>query len=255
MGKTVLFLFIALSTICLSKQQTIIESDYKIVYSLGNFVIQVDNVNQKTVYTVQKFGRLMQQIHLNDDFGKNFSRTDTANGFILHGLDRDVEFKVIEDSDDFTLLKVKTLLKGNQEDNHCLELRTGDWNWFGGPQVFYQYWPVEKLRFENYSYVSKQQDNFAVAERYWLNSEGAFIYIADTVPLFLNQNVNGNRLCFLVKNELPYNTRRESIEFVYYLGFGNDAKDAQRKAVNQFLKKPTAVADRRMVQHPIWSTW
>ncbi|XP_055299040.1 myogenesis-regulating glycosidase [Sitodiplosis mosellana] len=254
-SKIVLFLFIVLSTVCLSKQQTIVDSDYKYVYTLGNFAIQVDNTAQNTVYTVQKFGRQIQRVHLNADFEKNLTRTETADGFVLHGLDRDVEFKVIEDSDDFTLVKVSSLLKRNQRDSHCFNLYTGRMNWFGGPQIFYQYWPVEKFRFQDYSYVPKQQDNVGVAERYWLNSEGGFIYVDDKVPLFLDQNVNSNQLCFLVKNELPYNTRRESIDFVYTLGFGNDAKDAQRKAVAKFLEKPTAVADRRMVEHPIWSTW
>lgn len=256
MNKTVLFLFIVLSTVCLSKQYSIVDSDYNtFVYSSGNFVIQVDNIAEKTVYNVHKFGHLIQRVHLNDDFGKNFSRTITADGFVLHGFGKDVEFKVIEDSVDFTLVKVSSVLKKNQQDSHCADLFTGRLNWFGGPQIFYQYWPVEKLQFEDYSYVTKQLDNVGFAERYWLNSRGGFIYVDDRVPLFLNQNVNGNQLCFLVKNELPYNTRRESIEFVYHLGFGKDAKAAQRKAIARFLNKPTAVADRRMVQHPIWSTW
>lgn len=255
MNKAVFLLFTVLSTISLSTQFAIIDSDYSFVFSSDNVIIQVDNIEQKTVYTVQKFGKNIQQVYLDENFGKNFSKTDTPHGFILHGVNQNIEFNVIEDSEDFSLIKVSSLLKKDQKANHCAALATGHINWFGGPQIFYQYWPVEKLTLKDYSYVPKQQDNVGVAERYWLNSLGGFIYVDDKVPLFLNQNVEGNTLCFSVKNELPYNTRRETIDFVYNLGFGRNAKVAQKKAVEKFLKKPTAVADRRMVEHPIWSSW
>lgn len=257
MGQSILLLFVVLcTTVCLSKQYEIIYSDYSFVYvTSSDVVIKVDTIQQKTVYSVEKFGRTIQRVYLGDNFGKNVSKTEITNGFILHGQNQNVEFKIVQDSDDFTLVRISSVLQKNQKDSHCVDLFTGRVNWFGGPQIFYQYWPVEKLRFDDYSYVPKQLDNVGVAERYWLNSEGGFIYVDDTVPLFLDQNVNGNTLCFSVKNELPYNTRRESIDFKYDLGFGKNAKKAQRKAVELFLKKPTGVADRRMVEHPIWSTW
>lgn len=255
MAKPVLFAFVVLTTVCLSKQFTIIDSDYLFVQNSGNFQIRVDNIEQKTVFTLQKFGRIVHRMHLSENFGKNFSTTDIANGFILHGFEEDVKIEIVDDSDEYTLVKVSSVLRPDQKRSHCGELATGHLNWFGGPQIFHQYWPVEKLKLEDYSYVPKQQDNVGVAERYWLNSRGGFIYVDDKVPLFIDQNIYGNTICLKVKNELPYNTRRTSIKFVYHLGVGRDARAAHRKAVERFLKKPTAVADRRMVQHPIWSTW
>lgn len=85
-------------------------------------------------------------------------------------------------------------------------------------------------------------------------TDGGFIYVDDKVPLFIDQNVHGNKICFVAKNELPYNTRRNTTDLVYYLGSGTNAKTAHQEAVKRFLKKPTAVVDRRMVEHPIWST-
>lgn len=256
MEKPALFLLIVLCTVYSTKQHTIINSDYSFEYGGENIVIQVYNIQQKTVYTVQKFGHIIQRVHLGKAFDKNISFTDIDNGFVLHGSEQNVEFKVVEDSDDFTLVKVSNFLKKNQKANHCIDLLTNRGvNWFGGPQIFYQYWPVEKLQFEDFSYVPKQQDNVGVAERYWLNSRGGFIYVNDTTPLFLDQNVNGNTICFKAKSALPYNTRRESINLIYNLGFGKDAKQAHKEAIKHFLNKPTGVPDRRMVQHPIWSTW
>ncbi|XP_031624032.1 myogenesis-regulating glycosidase-like [Contarinia nasturtii] len=249
MRKFVLLFFIVLctTTVCSLKKNSIV------AYSSKDFIITIENIAANTFYTVQKFNRIIQHVRLGDNFVGNISKTDSDDGFILYGLNQNVVFKVVENSDDFTLVNVSSVLQKNQNDSHCVDLLTGV-NWFGGPEQYRQYYPIEKLRLKNLAYVP-QRNYVGVAERYWLNSDGGFIYIDDRVPLFVDQNVNGKTLCFMAKNELPYNTRRELIHFKYNLGFGKDAKQAQRKAVELFLKKPSAVPDVRMVEFPIWSTW
>lgn len=136
-----------------------------------------------------------------------------------------------------------------------MNLDTSRISWYGGPQQKQQYWPVEKLRLENYSYLTKEADNCGVAERYWLNSGGSFIYVDVETPLFVSQNIDGNTLCLIAKKELPYDRYSRDFSFKYYVGVAADARRAHLEAVGAFLKKPTDIPDERMVRHPIWSTW
>lgn len=114
---------------------------------------------------------------------------------------------------------------------------------------------MEKQTFKDYSYLSKELDNCGVAERYWLNSRGSFIYVDNNVPLFVDQNVDGNTLCLVGKKQLPYDTHSNSFVFNYHIGIGRDARHAHLTAVQRILQKPTGQPDRRMVEHPVWSTW
>lgn len=88
----------------------------------------------------------------------------------------------------------------------CFDLNITKLNWFGGPQRYTQVWPLQKMILNGSEpYVIKKSDNFAVAERYWLNSKGAYIFIDDRVPLFVDQNlIHKRRVCFEAKAENPY---------------------------------------------------
>lgn len=219
-------------------------------YQFHNFQLSIESSNDVSSYNVIKFGRNLQRVYLDDQFKRNYSLSESDNGFTLHGDGRRIEFNILQDTADFTLLKVSRVLSATQQSSDCFALMTGEVHWYGGPQVDEQYFPIEKSRFEDFAVVSKlTKHNAVVPERFWLSSKGVFIYIDDKAPLFFNQNVNGNTMCFSVKNELPYNTRRTSIQFDYYLGLAADPKQAQRKAVQYFLKKPTGVPDLRMVIH------
>lgn len=244
-----------LSKIHLSLQHKLFDAADQFVYDSGNVAIKLVQNQESLTYLVEKFGRTIHRVQLKNEFGKSIRKEEIKNGFVLHGSDQDIEFKIAEDTVDFTLLRVTTILPANQTDTHCVDLATGHMHWFGGPESKYQYWPVEKLRLNDYSYVPKEDDAAGVAERYWLNSRGGFIYVDDKVPLFVDQNVNNNKLCLKAVNKLPYNVRATKIELTYHLGTGKDAREAHRKAVEQFLKKPTGLVDRRMVEHPLWSTW
>lgn len=246
--------------LCLLATATVTVTSHEVTMpllkELHQVTIRVDNFNQHTVYSVLRHGEVVQSVRLDDEFGRNMSLIDAPNGFTLRGVGQTIQFELLENRADITLVKVSRMLNSDQCVSDCISLDTGRLHWYGGPQIFHQYWPIEKLSLANYSYVAKQQDNVGVAERYWLNSMGSFVFVDETTPLFINQNVGDrNTLCLTVQNSLPYNVRRASIPFVYYIGVGVDAKQAHKGAVKNFLKKPTGVPDDRMIQHPIWSTW
>lgn len=198
----------------------------------------------------------MQSVRLADNFGQNISVLNLPDGgVILNGNGPRIEVSVVESQPGFTLFRVSRNLTAGTEVIDCLNLDSTRLSWYGGPQQKKQYWPIEKLTFNNYSYLSKEADNCGVAERYWLNSDGSFIYVDEQTPLFLNQNINGNTLCFMAKKELPYDRYARDFTFIYHIGVSSDARRAHLEAVRTFLKKPTGTPDELMVRHPIWSTW
>lgn len=218
--------------------------------------IYVENGARGAILSVRRLNDDKLIIHFEEQFGKNLSVQDIPNGFRIAGNGRTVNVTVIENRVDYILIKASRNASSAEKISDCADLRTGEVSWYGGPQIFNQYWPIEKLTLVNYSYVPKQQDNVGVAERYWLNSKGAFVLVDDRTPLFVNQNANDkNWLCLSAENRLPYNTRRRSISFDYYVGVGVNAKASHLEAVKRLLKKPNALPDTRMIQHPIWSTW
>lgn len=139
----------------------------------------------------------------------------------------------------------------------CIDLDMSNTHWYGGPEDRNQYWPVERMTFSNFSYLTKEANNTGLAERYWFNSNGVFIYVELETPLFIEQNSEGyeNKLCFSARNALPYNTRISKMSFAYHIGVASDAKAAHMYAVQTLLGHPSDHPDERMVQHPIWSTW
>lgn len=108
----------------------------------------------------------------------------------------------------------------------------------------------------NYSYITKEADNCAVAEPYWLNSEGVFYYFDKKVPLFVDQNdLEKNAACFIAQVKPPFSNKRTKNELIYAIGIFQDVRKAHEYAVEWYLKKPTGIPDERMITYPIWSTW
>lgn len=198
----------------------------------------------------------MQSIRLADDYGQNLTvRNRSDGGIVLAGNGPLIEVAVIESRPDFTLFRVSRNLTAVTVATDCVNLETARLSWYGGPQQKQQYWPIEKLTFNDYSYLTKEVDNCGVAERYWLNSAGSFVYVDEQTPLFVSQNVNGNTLCLVAKKQLPYDRYASNFTFVYHIGVANDARQAHAQAIRTFLQKPVGIPDERMVRHPIWSTW
>uniref|UniRef100_A0A1B6HX93 Glycoside hydrolase family 31 N-terminal domain-containing protein n=2 Tax=Homalodisca liturata TaxID=320908 RepID=A0A1B6HX93_9HEMI len=149
--------------------------------------------------------------------------------------------------------KIEWFTSGNLTLSDCFDY--GNDSWYGGPENSKQYWPFNNMTFNMFSYITKQDQNQAVAEPYWLTSSGGYIYVNKTVPLFIDSNnLYPNGLCLISQQTPPYLPRNGS-----YLGYKicmyNNAKQAHMNAVKNDLGKPTGVPDERMVQHPIWSTW
>ncbi|KAI8433917.1 hypothetical protein MSG28_012092, partial [Choristoneura fumiferana] len=132
----------------------------------------------------------------------------------------------------------------------------GSKQWFGGPEQKEQYWPIQNGRLQKYSMISKEDDNAAVSERYWLNSEGVYIYVHPEAPLFVDHhNILDNHICFVAEVTDPYSTRRTHNVLKYDIWLFDNAKVAHQHAVDTYLGKPSGIPEYRMIQYPIWSTW
>lgn len=226
------------------------------IRDLNQTRIRVDYLAESTEYTVLKNDNVLHTAKINHVFGENVRSTNIENGFELAGNGQTIQFKVLTNETEFVLIRVSRNVRSNQIATDCFPLNIGRVAWYGGPSLFRRYWPIEKVTLTHYSMVTKTESASAVAERYWLNSVGTFIYVDSITPLFVNQNAeNNNLLCLSAENSLPYNVRRDRISFTYYIGAHKDSRLVHLEAVNRFLGKPSDIVDRRMVQHPIWSTW
>ena len=139
----------------------------------------------------------------------------------------------------------------------CIDLASGsDVHWYGGNQQRWQYYPIQKLVHRHNAYVTKEEFNQAIAERYWFNSQGIFFYVNLDAPLFIDQNnQHPDFMCLEAKRALPYDIYHTRFDFTYHIGIGLNARDVHMKAVEMFLGKPSGHPALEMVRDPIWSTW
>lgn len=148
----------------------------------------------------------------------------------------------------------RAVANSNAELIDCYQFTEGT-QWFGGPELRHQHWPVQHMYYEAEPYVPTHPSNMALSERYWLSSKGVYIYVNETAPLFLDQNnYRHNALCLIAKNKAPYR-HRNSIELRYEIGVFKNPKDSHQHVVKTHLGRPKGYPNERMIQHPIWSTW
>lgn len=173
---------------------------------------------------------------INQQFGSTFRVTDTVTNTIeFVGSDSSVKFQLEEDTEQHAIVSVTRSSNVTVVMDDCFKLNS-EVSWYGGPQQKYQYWPIERLNLKDYSYITKEADNCGVAERYWLNSRGIFMYVDAEAPLFLNQ-APMESLCLTVEKKLPYDTYdTAAITFNYKIGIAADARQAHMMAIDKFLK-------------------
>ncbi|XP_004925058.2 myogenesis-regulating glycosidase isoform X1 [Bombyx mori] len=136
----------------------------------------------------------------------------------------------------------------------CIDF--GSKHWYAGPMQVDQIYPVQLAEQRYSASIIKENDNGAIAERYWLNSAGEYVYVHPDVPLFVDyHNLSPNHLCFGAQIAEPYSSRRTHTVLAYDVWFLSNVKKAHKHAVANYLGQPSGLPDFRMVQHPIWSTW
>ncbi|XP_018321537.1 myogenesis-regulating glycosidase-like [Agrilus planipennis] len=138
----------------------------------------------------------------------------------------------------------------------CVDLNTeAQTHWYGGPERNYQHYPIEKLVIDGVDYAVHEQNFSAISEPYWVNSRGAYLFVDERVPLFVDQNnAFQGRACFIAKQQDPYHNRPK-IVLNYTLAAQENVREAHIHAVQHFLGKPTGHPNNKMISRPIWSTW
>lgn len=227
---------------------------YSLTFNEGSTAVSVDLQSRELRVTLA--GRLVQQVQLSENLATTAQYSETATGFTLTAGDGTVlELRKDIDQAAYSQFSViRNNVPRSVELVDCVNLLGT--HWYGGPQQKRQYWPVQKLRFNRYSMLSKEADNSAVGDRYWLNAVGSFLYVDETAPLFVDQNYGQpGYLCLETRAILPYDTHGPDYDFRYTIGVAADAREVHMGAVRNILGKPSGHPAETMVAEPIWSTW
>ncbi|XP_021708954.1 uncharacterized family 31 glucosidase KIAA1161 [Aedes aegypti] len=229
-------------------------------YKFGgsDLVIQLqEQPDHRYVLSLIRDGAIIQRVTLDHDFTDDSELESIPRGLLLEGNGQRIEVKDIEDTPDFSMISITRTLRKDQIISDIVHTggnaKDHPVQWYGGPEQMEQFYPVQRLRFEDYAYVPKELHSAAIVERYWINSAGVFFYVEKEVPLFIDQDEETLRLT--AKKELPYYTYDDTFVFNYRIGVAKNVKEAHLKAVDKILNKPVDIPDERMVRHPIWSTW
>lgn len=113
------------------------------------------NIEIKFKKKIQTDQHVIHVSQINQKFGQNFKSTRTEDGFIFDGSYSSLQFRIEEDTNSFALISVERNTKIADRLDDCFELKSQEISWYGGPQQRYQYWPVDRLTFDDYSYVTK----------------------------------------------------------------------------------------------------
>ena len=171
---------------------------------------------------------------------------------IMLGSEINTRITAIPSEETIKISRVLANPDGTLTDCYALDDNT---EWYGGPQIRYQHWPIQHMYYEEEPYLPTHPTNMALAERYWLNSKGFWIWVNETVPLFLDQNnILDKYICLVAKNKAPYR-ERSKITLDYLIGYSSTPRSAHETVVSKIFGQPSGRPDTRMIEHPIWSTW
>ncbi|KAJ8963796.1 hypothetical protein NQ314_005377, partial [Rhamnusium bicolor] len=227
------------------------ERGVKLMEELNNKITKDANQKQFLLQVVKDYHDVESLVGT-IGVGKDFSGVTCGN--LSHCVIGDVSLEVTVTQDGFNI----TWQSNNTETEFkdCFDLKIGKVNWYGGPERKVQIWPLEKMVIDgNDAYILRTTDNIAVAERYWLNSKGAYIFVDERAPLFVDQNnEKPGQVCFISKVSDVYLNRKRNI-LHYTVILKEDPKQAHLHAINNFLGKPSGYPDEKMIKEPIWTTW
>lgn len=118
----------------------------------------------------------------------------------------------------------------------CFELL--DFDWFSGQVTDTTQWRVQNKQIKTVANIVSQES--PVSEPYWVNSQGGFIFVNETTPLFVDQNnILDNNLCLVAKIDGPYSKSRSRVLLNYTIGAGMDAREGHQAAIDNLLGRPT----------------
>lgn len=144
-----------------------------------------------------------------------------------------IEFVISDAIDGFNILWETSNTSVVIQD--CYDL--GDSDWFTGKEGNTAEWPVQKSKIKNSAYIVSNTSS--ISEPYWLNSQGGFLFVNETTPLFVDQNnILDKNLCFQAKIDQPY-IGRSRVLLNYTIVANQNATAAHKNAVENFLGRTT----------------
>lgn len=121
--------------------------------------------------------------------------------------------------------------------------------WYGGPQYYYAHWPSSNVDvlYQKYSSDDLLQRPLkfgSILERYWISSSGLAVYVPSDSVDFSYGVENG---------DIVLGSDRRTHYLVCHYGHG--VKETHMYMISEFISKPSAMPDEKMLTYPIWSTW
>lgn len=120
----------------------------------------------------------------------------------------------------------------------CFELF--DFEWFSGQVTDTTQWSVQSKQLKTVANIVTQES--PISEPYWVNSQGGFIFVNETTPLFVDQNnILDKNICLIAKIDEPYSKNRLRVLLNYTIGAGINAREGHQVAIDNCLGRPTGI--------------
>lgn len=151
----------------------------------------------------------------------------------------------------------------------CFSL--GEAHWYGGAEMLEQRWPINSQRSRMQPYLTgdylspyyRKTPEYgrygSVLEPYWIASSGIGIHVSENVTLHSSFNADGDGQLCLKADQKGYSNadpdESTHSRLIYTVCQAEDLLKVHRYMAQQFLPRPRAIPDQRMIRAPIWSTW